>query len=450
MEVKIRNRSRMMRVVAAVLFLGLMWAYAQLEWNVPQGVKRTLVQARGTITSSDGKVLAQSVNGQRTYPQGRLAGQVLGMMGTTNGLEGLEYAYDSSLQAGKNLKLTLNTGVQAAAESALSKAIPVHEAEYGSVVVMETRTGRVLAAASYPAFDPNHWRDYPLDARRNRPFLDVYEPGSVIKGLVVAAAMNEGLTTPKTTYDTPMRRFVGGRWGSTINDAVEHPTTLTTQQILRYSSNVGMSHIVEPFKADNLRDYLLNYGFGRYPDMPVVPAATGQIQPLRNWDDLVRATNAFGQGISTTTLQLASAYNALANDGLYLSPQLIEGVAGSEPAREIVRPEIARTTRTMLQAVIEEGIPTQAGVKGYDIGGKTGTAQVVVDGKYSSTIYNSVFTGFYPVSAPQLTIVVMVHGAKLDYHGSMLAAPVFREITTDVLSAWGAAPRVEVPRTTEK
>ena len=128
----------------------------------------------------------------------------------------------------------------------------------------------------------------------------------------------------------------------------------------------------------------------------------------------------------------------------------IEGVTGGGERREILRPEVARTTRRMLQAVIEEGIPTQAGVKGYAVGGKTGTAQVVVDGRYSSTIYNSVFTGFYPVDAPQITVVVMVHGAKLGHHGSMLAAPIFREITTDVLSNWGAAPKLEAPSTTEK
>lgn len=450
MEVKIRNRSRLMQVLATLMFLTLVYAYAQLEWNVPQGAQRSLVQSRGTITSSDGKVLAQSMDGKRIYPQGHLAGQVLGMMGTTNGLEGLEYAYDRSLASGQDLRLTINTSVQAAAESALGKAVPKHQAEYGSVVVMETRTGRVLAAASYPAFDPNSWRDFPLEARRNRPFLDVYEPGSVVKGLVVAAAINEGMITPKTTFDTPMRRHVGGRWGSVINDSVQHPPTLSTQQILRYSSNVGMSHIVEPFKPEKLRGYMTDFGFGIYPDMPVVPAATGQLQPLRKWDDLVRVTTSFGQGMSTTTLQLASAYNALANDGLFLPPQLVEGVAGSGERREVLRPEVARTTRNMLQAVIEEGIPHQAGIKGYELGGKTGTAQVVVDGRYSSTIYNSVFTGFFPVDAPRMTVVVMVHGAKIAHHGSMLAAPIFREISAEVLSHWAAVPKPEAPKTPEK
>lgn len=442
MEVKIRNRSRIMQFIATALFLTLVWAYAQLEWGVPQQVKRSLLQARGTITSADGKVLARSVNGVRVYPQGTLAGQVVGMMGTSAGLEGLEFAYNNALESGKNLKLTLNTGVQAAAEAALAHYVPAHRAQYGSVVVIETRTGRILAAASYPPFNPNEWRKFSADARRNRPFLDVFEPGSTMKGLVVAASLNEGLTTPDTLYSTPMRRFVGGRWGSWINDAVPHPGSLTTKQVLRYSSNVGMSHIVEHFPKDRLRQYLSQYGFGSDVEMPIVSTASGRVQPLRRWDDLVRATNAFGQGISATTLQLAAGYNALANDGLYLPPRLVEG-ADSGERREVLRPEVARTTRSMLQAVIEEGIPHQAGIKGYALGGKTGTAQVVVGNRYSDTVFDSVFAGFYPANAPRVTVAVMVHGAKIDYHGSMLAAPIFRDTLAEVLSGWGAAPQEE-------
>lgn len=438
MEVKIRNRSRVMQFIATLMFLSLVWAYAQLEWGTPQGVKVKLLQARGSIVSADGKVLARSVGDRRLYPQGQLAGQVLGILGKSQGLEGLEYAFDRELAAGQDLKLTINTGIQAVAEAALARAVPKHQAKYGSVVVLDTRTGKVLAAASYPPFDPNNWRPYSQEARRNRPFLDVFEPGSTIKGLVVAAAVNEGLTTPGTSYSTPMRRHVGGRWGSVINDAVDHPPSLTTQGILRYSSNVGMSHIVEPFTPQKMRDYLTAYGFGTYVNMPTVPSAKGSLQPLRRWDDLVRATNAFGQGMSSTVLQLAAAYNALANDGTYVSPRLIEGTAGER--RTVLRPETARITREMLRKVIEEGIPGMAGIKGYEIAGKTGTAQVVVDGRYSSTLYDSVFAGFFPSTAPRVTVAVMVHGAKHDYHGAQLAAPIFKDISTEVLSVWGAAP----------
>ncbi|WP_034383263.1 penicillin-binding protein 2 [Deinococcus sp. YIM 77859] len=448
MEVKIHHRSRLMQFVALLLFLTLVWAYAQLEWNVPQGVKRTAMQARGTIVARDGTVLARSVNGQRVYPQGKLAGQVIGMMGATEGLEGLEYAYNRALAAGQNLKLTLDPGVQATAEAALAEAVPKHKGEYGSVVVLETRTGKVLAAASYPPFDPNNWRDYSPEARRNRPFLDVFEPGSTVKGLVVAAAINEGLTTPDTVYDTPMRRYVGGRWGSTIGDAVAHPRQLTTRQILRYSSNVGMSHIVEHFAPEKMRGYLSRYGFGDYVDIPTVMTSTGKLQPLRRWDDLVRATNAFGQGMSSTTLQLAAAYNALANDGLYVSPRLVEGESAGQ-RHEVLRPQTARVTREMLQAVIEEGIPHAAGLKGYALAGKTGTAQVAGAQGYTRNLYDSVFAGFFPADAPRVTVAVMVHGAKIGYHGSQLAAPIYREIASEILSRWATAPQEE-PQPKEK
>lgn len=444
MEVKIRNRSALMRLIALAMFLTLVWAYAQLEWGAPQSVRQRVIQARGSIVAADGQVLATSVNGKRVYPQGTLAGQLIGMMGDTDGLEGIEHAYNRALASGETLKLTLDTQIQAAAEAALARAVPKHQAEFGSALVVETRTGRILASAIYPPFDPNEWRRYSRDERRNRPFIDNFEPGSTIKALVVAAAMNEGLTTPNTLYSTPMSRFVGGRWGSRIGDAVAHPATLTTQGILRYSSNVGMSHIVEGFKPEVMRGYLKQYGFGQDVAVPEIPTARGKLRPLEEWTDLVRANNAFGQGMMSTNLQLVAAFNVLANDGQYVAPRLLEGAGGLE-RREVLRPEVARTTREMLLNVINEGIFSQAGIKGYDLAGKTGTAQVVVDGRYSNSVYDSVFAGFLPAEAPRVTVTVMVHGARKDYHGSQLAAPIFREISAQVLSSWGAVPHDESP-----
>lgn len=445
MEVKIRNRSHVMQFIALFMFMSLVWAYAQLEWGVPHAVKNKVVQSRGTIYAADGSVLARSVNGKRLYPQGTLAGQVLGMMGDTDGLEGLEAAYNRTLEAGENLKLTLDPRTQASAEAALAAGVKEHHGEYGSVVVMETLTGRVLAAASYPPFDPNHWRDFSAETRRNRPFLDVYEPGSTIKGLIVAAAMNEGRITPTTTYSTPMQRHIGGRWGSVIHDAVDHPSVLTTKQVLRYSSNVGMSHIVENFESAKVRGYLTQYGFGQDVQLPVVATATGRLQPLRNWDQLVRTTNAFGQGMSSTTLQLAAAYNTLANDGLYLSPRLIEGTPAGE-RREVLKPETARTTRGLLEAVISEGIHNAAGLDGYALAGKTGTAQVSLGAQgYSPSLFDSVFAGFFPADAPRVTVTVVVHGATTNYHGSMLAAPIYKKVAASIISDWAAAPKLTPP-----
>ncbi len=439
MELKIGNRARIIQVIALLAFMSLVWAYAQLEWGLPQNVRRAVLQSRGSILTESGTVLARTVDGKRVYPQGQLAGQVIGMMGVTDGLEGLEAAYNVPLSAGQNVTVTLDPAIQATAETVLAKGVQKHQGEYGSVVVMEVRTGKLIAAASYPPFDPNVWKSSTPQARRNRPFLDRFEPGSTIKGITVAAALNEGLTTPTTTYSTPMRRYVGGRWGHTIGDAVAHPAELDTQGILRYSSNVGMSHIVEHFPYDKLHHYLGAFGFGQDVELPAAITASGTLQPLRQWNDLVRATNAFGQGMSSTPLQLAAAYNALANDGRYVSPRLV----ASEPvgeSRNVIRVDAARTIHTLLRNVIKDGIPGAAGIKGYDLAGKTGTAQVVVNGKYSSTIYDSVFAGFFPADAPRITIAVMVHGAKYDYHGSMLAAPIYRDVAAAIISQWASLP----------
>jgi cell division protein FtsI (penicillin-binding protein 3) len=448
MEIKIRVRSRVMQVIALLAFCTLVYAYAQLEWGLPQGVRRAVVQERGSIVTEDGSVLARSVGAKRVYPNGTLAGQVLGMMGDTSGLEGLEAAYDSRLAAGENLTLTLDPATQAAAESVLKAAVIEHQADYGSVVAIDTKTGKVLAAANYPDFDPNSWKRQSPSVWRNRAFLDRFEPGSTIKGLVVAAALQEGLTTPGTLYNTPMSRWIGtNRVGATIHDAVAHPGMLTTKQILRYSSNVGMSHVVERFPNDRLYSYLNRYGFGQDVPLPTVRTASGVLQPVRHWDDVVRTTNAFGQGMSSTTLQLAAAYNTLANGGLYVAPRLVVGESQPQ-GHEVISAQTAQTIRGLLEAVISEGIPGPAGIKGYALAGKTGTAQVVVDGQYSATIYDSVFAGFFPADRPRVTLAVMVHGAKARYHGSMLAAPIYRDVAAAIISKWAEPPLAELEKGT--
>ncbi len=442
MEIKIRNRSRLMQVLALGFFLFLVYAYAQLGWHMPQGLKAAAIRDRGSIVTQSGMVLAKTVDAQRQYPQGTLAGQLVGMMGTDSGLEGLEHAYDDRLAHGQNVTLTIDPTVQAAAEAVLAREVKAKQGDYGEVVALQVKTGRVLAAASYPPFDPSQWRASRASDRRNRPFLDVFEPGSVIKGLVVAAAVNDGVTTPDTTYDTPMARRVGQRWGSVIHDAVPHGPRLTTRDILRYSSNVGMSHIVEGFSYDRLYHYMQQYGFGREVEVPSMSAEVGQLQPIKRWNDLVRATNAFGQGMSVTLLQLAAAYNTLANDGMYLAPQLVADEPQGE-GRRVLSPDAARSVRSMLRSAVDNQIAHAAGIKGYSMAGKTGTAQVVVDGRYSNSVYDSTFAGFFPAEQPLVTLVVMVHGAKESYHGSMLAAPIYRDVAAEILSEWGLPPQGE-------
>lgn len=436
MEVKLRNRSRLMLAVWLGAFLLLVYAYAQLEWRLPGGYGSNQRVARGSILARDGTVLARTVGEKRLYPQGSLAGQLTGMMGRDRGLEGLEAAYEARLAAGENVTLTIDPRLQAVSESVLARYVQKHGGEYGSVVALDVDSGRVLAAASYPPFDPNNWRDYPAEARRNRPFVDLFEPGSTVKALVVAAALDSGLTTPGTGYSTPMARKVGY---ATIHDAVAHPKFLSTKEILRYSSNVGMSHIVESFAPNRMHEYLRRYGFGQSVDLPSVSASSGVLRDWRRWDDVTRVNNAFGQGLSSSVLQLAAAYNALANDGQFVAPTLVEGESPGG-RRPVVEARAASTTRNLLRAVIEEGIPHAAGITGYSLAGKTGTAQVVENGRYSATIFDSVFAGFFPAERPRLTIAVMVHGARREYHGSQLAAPIYRDIAAEVFSQWAFPP----------
>lgn len=437
-----RKRAAVLQTIAAILFLGLAWGYAQLEWNMPTSLSRSVVQSRGDVRAADGTVLARSVDGERVYPQGKLAGQVVGMMGTQEGLEGIEHAYNPQLESGQDITLTINPRIQAQAEAALARRIPKSGGDAGSIIVLESRTGRILAAASYPPFDPNHWRDYQPSDWRNRPLLDVYEPGSPIKGLTVAAALNEGKITPDTVFDTPMKRYVGEKpSGAVIGDAVPHPPKLTTTQVLRYSSNVGISHITETLEGTKLRDYLLAYGYGRKVDLGPVQTEFGTLQQAEQWDHLVETTSGFGQGMSGTTLQLAAAYNVLANDGLYIPPKLIEGSDTGE-RREVLSSPQARQIKPMLQTALE-GIHHAAGINGYSCAGKTGTAQIFENGKYLDGQYNATYAGFCQTGNPRITIAVMVHGAKEDsnmYQGSQLAAPIFQELWAGIISMWGLPP----------
>lgn len=440
MELKIRNRSRVMQFIALAMFITLVWAYAQIEWGPPSSVREQQVTVRGSVLAADGSVLARTVDKKRLYPQGTLAGQVIGMLGDSGGLEGIERTFDEPLARGEDVQLTLDPQAQANVEAALARGVQTHQADHGTVVMMETRTGRILAAATYPPFDPTNWRSVPgmQERVRNRAFLDAYEPGSIMKPLSVAAAVNDGLTSPGTVYTTPMSRFVGGRWGSTINDSVDHPPMLTTQQVLRYSSNVGMSHIVEGFTYERLRGYLADFGWGQEVKLSGAVTARGILKPLGDWNDLERATNSFGQGVSGTTLQMAAAYNTLANDGRYVAPRLIEGAPAGE-RRDVLRPASARIARTMMRNVVTEG--KFASIDGYDIAGKTGTAQVPVPGGYSKTLFISTFAGFFPADEPRVTVAVMVYGAKGGaYQGSQVAAPIFREIASGMFSEWGTPP----------
>lgn len=433
------NVGRRVRLIALLMALPLAylwWSYGRVEWRLPAGSDSgTTVSQRGRLLL-DGLVLAESVGGKRRYPQGTLAGQLVGFQGSDRGLEGVEFFQEAALAAGRDVRLTLDPVFQAAAEAGLERAVLENDAQAGSVVALEAGTGRVLAVASYPRFNPNQWGDYGPRLWWNRAFQAQYEPGSTVKALVAAALINEDLATPDTRLETGMARYIGR---IRIGDSVPHPRDLDLTSILGYSSNVGISTLAERMPAERLYEYLSAYGFGQPSPISGASAAKGRLRDWQDWGEIGRATASFGQGFSTTTLGLATAFSVLANDGLLRVPVLLEGAKPAAP-RRVVSASAARTTRRMLSTVIEQRLRRSVAIPGYCLGGKTGTAQVAVDGRYSDSVFSGVFAGFFPCEAPRVTMVVEIFAGRKRYNGSQVAAPAFRAITEEVLAQWGVLP----------
>lgn len=426
-------RSWVMAALAALFLLGLGGAFVRLTLAAPTPHPPS-PPPRGTLWSADGRMLAGGPLELRRNPQGELAAPVVGFVGVSAGLEGVERALDERLKQGEDITLTLDTRVQGAVEDILSTAVRRTSAQYATAAVMDARTGELRALASVPGFDPADWQTAPPERWRNRAALDEYEPGSVLKALTVAALLDAGLTTPETRYPTPMRRRVAG---ATIGDLVPHPTNLSTREILRYSSNVGMTQLVDGVPAQLLRDAFASYGLGIAPRLGL-PAGDGILRDAADWSELSQATMAFGQGLTVTTLQLVAAFNVLATEGNYVTPRLL--TSAPLQTRPVLRPATAARMREVLHKVIDDGIRTKAALPGYHVGGKTGTAQVVVDGRYSPDVFSSTFAGFLPAAQPRFTVAVMVRGAQRDFQGSQLAAPIFRDISGALFSLYALAP----------
>ena len=438
----------------------LWWSFAIHQTALPSEPLVASSKTRGRIMLRDGTVLAESYRPkrdksdplpdlQRAYPLGRLAGHLIGFKGKDKGLSGLEIFEEARLKAGQDLVLTIDPVSQAAAEAALERVRVKQQAQGASVVILEAGTNRVLAMANAPSFNPasiDLRRGLPNDIEnlwQNRATRRVFEPGSTTKALIAAALIDAGKATPESTIYAPMSRRVGRH---IINDVlprrnpdgskIDHPT-LT--QILRYSSNVGISTMAEKMGPQKTFNYLSHFGFGSRTELNGAPGRAGVLRDWNDWKPVDFATATFGQGISTTALGLATAFSVLTNDGLLIPPKLIEGGPELEGKR-VISSTAATQTRAMLKTAVEEGIPWAATIKGYCIGGKTGTAQVAVNGRYSQDVYDALFVGFFPCDAPKVTMVVEVLGPKKQNHGSQVAAPAFREIAEEVLAAWGIAP----------
>ena len=396
---------------------------------------------------------------RRFYPLGPVAAPVLGFAGIDNrGLAGMELERDSTLSGhpgretvikdpfgrvvdvlssvserdGHDVYLTIDHTIQAEAEDALESALAKWHAKRATAVVLDPHTGAVLAMATAPGYDANDFAGVSPDLERNSPVTDVYEPGSTFKLVTVAAALSEHLVTPLTTFTLPPSVLIGDR---VIHDAEPRGTqTMTVGEILARSSNIGAIRLAGLVGATRLSDWIFRFGFGRKTGIDFPGESAGLVPPRDQWYGSAVGTIPIGLGIAVTPVQLAAAYAAVANGGIWVTPHLVDHVIdGAGPRirrRRVLSTAIAKELMAMLVNVVAEGTGTLAHVPGYNVAGKTGTANKPdpQTGGYSTTKYVASFVGIVPATAPRLVILVTVDEPQGAIFGGTVAAPVFQQI----------------------
>ncbi|HEY5294177.1 MAG TPA: penicillin-binding protein 2 [Gaiellaceae bacterium] len=415
---------------------------------------------------------------RRTYPQGSLAAQVIGYAGTDNkGLAGLEIEYNKRLSGksgkqtivrdpfgraidiisstperqGADLFTTLDHTIQANAESVLRQTIHQWGAQSATAVVLDPRTGAVLAMAQAPGYNANNANNAPFALQRNRAVTDQYEPGSVFKVVTVAGALSAGLVTPDTKFTLPYSIKVADR---TVHDAELRGTeTMSVAQILSRSSNVGAVTIAKELGADGLMNWISKFGFGKPTGIDFPGESSGDVLPLDQWSGSTIGNVPIGQGVAVTPIQLASAYAAIANGGIWVQPHLVGRVDGATSKlvhRRIVSADVDKELKTMLTGVVDENgaTGTAAAIAGYSVAGKTGTAQVPGPNGYTTGKYVASFVGMVPVKNPRLVVLVTVNYPTKSIFGGVVAAPAFAQIAKFDLQYLSVPPDVPVTAST--
>jgi cell division protein FtsI (penicillin-binding protein 3) len=395
---------------------------------------------------------------RRSYPQSSVAAQVLGYVGIDgNGLAGLELQFDRQLaghagqetivkdpagrvidvqqqrpeRPGRDVFLTLDHSIQANAEEVLRQTVQKWHAKSASAVVLDPRTGAVLAMAVQPGYDANRYPSAPRDLQRNRTVTDTYEPGSTFKLITVTAALSERLVSPSTRFTLPYSLRVADR---VIHDAEPRGTVnYSVAQILAHSSNIGAIELAEMVGRTRLSSWISRFGFGRVTGIDFPGESPGIVLPPDKWSGSTIGNVPIGQGIAVTPVQMAAAYAAIANRGVWSRPHLVDHVAGGgRPSlyrRRLVSPRVASELMLMLKDVVAEGTGTYAAMPGYQVAGKTGTAQKPDShGGYATGRYVASFVGIVPASRPRLVILVMVDEPQGAIWGGVVAAPAFQQI----------------------
>jgi cell division protein FtsI (penicillin-binding protein 3) len=407
---------------------------------------------------------------RRVYPQGQMAGQVIGAVGSENeGLSGLEEGEESTLagtdgerrvvkdalgepirletvseaENGSDIQLTLDPAIQTKTEEVLNEVGETYAPKGATAIAVDPQSSQILAMANWPPFNPEDLEEAEPEDLQNRATGFNYEPGSTFKAFTVAAALTEHLVTPETEFTLPPSITLGEK---TIEDAEERPTeNMTVAEILARSSNVGAVTIGLEVGAEKFSQWIDKFGFGKPTGVQYPDEEQGIVTPLDEYSGSTMGNLPMGQGISVTPMQMVQGYTAIANGGILKPPQLIEKV-GEEKVKEpkghrVIKPEVAEQIRTMLEGVVEAGGTAESvSVPGYQLAGKTGTAQVAENGTYSETKYVASFIGFAPATDPKLLIAVIVDQPQGEIYGGSVAAPAFGRIAQFALPYLGVPP----------
>lgn len=417
------------------------------------------------------------MEGRRFYPKGPLLAHVLGFAGMDGeGLEGIERRYETQLHgekrvvilqrdamgrtvfpkgqaeqvpaAGHSLVITIDEVIQYIAEKELEEAVTKARAKSGTVIMLDPQTGAVLALAISPRFDPNAVASLTADRWRNRALTDAYEPGSTMKALVAAAALEEKVMKPSTM-------LYGENGRMTIANTVIHDHEklgwMTFAQVIQKSSNIGAAKTGMALGDQRLYRYLQAFGFGQKTEIDLPGEAGGLVKHPKEWGRRSLASISMGQEIGVTPIQMVSAVAALANGGVLMKPYVVSEVRDAQGKslrqflpqvkRRVVSPETARTVTSILEGVVTDGTGAKAAIPGFRVAGKTGTAQKIDPrtGAYSSTLFVGSFVGFVPADNPRLAMIVVIDEPQGESWGGTVAAPVFRRVGEQVLNYLGVS-----------
>ncbi len=411
---------------------------------------------------------------RRYYPKRTLAAHVIGFTGTDGeGLEGLEAMYEAEMggspgkavsrkdgagrdvfsldegfvppSAGRDLTLTLDERIQYIAEKELDRVVALYRPVSASAIVMDPKTGEILAMANRPGFNPNSWQRYSPRSWRNKAVTDIYEPGSTFKVVVAAAALEEKIIkSGDAVYCGEGKIEVGGR---VIHDAHKEEGSLSFAEVIQKSNNTGTVKVALKLGPERLYKYASAFGFGRKTGVDLPGEVSGTLRELDDWSGVSVASVAIGQEVGVTPLQMLMAINTIANGGVWTSPYVVSAVTDKDgttrrvrksPAQRRVISEsaAARLTEILCTVVEEGGTAVEANVRGYQVAGKTGTAQKFDPeiGRYSREKYTSSFVGFVPADDPRISVIVVVNEPKGEIYGGKVAAPAFRSIVEQTMT----------------